>query len=128
MTDREAIREDVLALVRAERSLQVFRYGHNTDLEFGFGGNVSDYPWLSPYTGDPNGLVEEAFRADYDRYERQHGNPTWMHLIREEVAEMFSSTDPNDIADEAIQVAALCVSLIEHIIVGQEGRDSGSND
>lgn len=115
-------------MVRQERSRQVSLYGHNEDFALGFGGSVSDYPWLMPYTGDPSGLVEKMFRDDYEAYEGLHGNPTWMHLIREEVAELFMSTDKDDIIAEAIQVAALCVSLVEHLNVTHDGvRDDRNN-
>lgn len=122
MTHRDTLRERILAMVRQERSRQVFLYGHNEELEMGFGGNVSDYPWLMPYTADPHGLVEEAFRTDYEHYEAQHGSPTWMHLIREEVAELFTATETEDVIAEAVQVAALCASLIEHLMIKKEGE------
>lgn len=124
MTNRKNLRERVLALVRQERSRQVHMYGLNEDVPMGFGGSVSDHPWLTPYTADPSGLVEAAFRADYEAYERRHGNPTWMHLIREEVAELFTTERVDDTVTEAVQVAALCVSLVEHLLIyGEEADD-----
>ena len=121
MGGRENLRGRVLTMVRQERLRQVGLYGLNEDHELGFGGTVSDYPWLSPYTADPSGLVEAAFRTDYEKYEREHGKPTWMHLIREEVAELFLTEDTDDTVTEAVQVAALCVSLVEHLLADEEG-------
>ena len=121
MTHRDTLRERVLAMVRQERSRQVFLYGHNEELEMGFGGNVSDHPWLKPYTADPSGLVEAMFRTEYEKYESEHGKPTWMHLIREEVTELFAATETEDVITEAVQVAALCVSLVEHLLADEEG-------
>ena len=121
MTHRDTLRERILAMVRQERSRQVFLYGHNEELEMGFGGSVSDYPWMMPYTADPSGLVEAMFRTDYEKYEGEHGKPTWMHLIREEVAELFAATETEDVITEAVQVAALCVSLVEHLLADEEG-------
>ena len=61
------------------------------------------------------GEVEAALREEYEQYRITHGNPTWMHLIREEVAELFAAENPQHAITEAIQVAALCVSLVEHL-------------
>lgn len=125
---RKHVRWDVLTMVRNERERQVSLYGLNGDNELGFGGNVSDHPWLMPYTADPSGLVEHRFRADYENYEREHGKPTWMHLIREEVAELFTTERVDDTITEAVQVAALCVSLVEHLLVyGEEADDVQDN-
>ena len=76
---------------------------------------------MMPYTADPSGLVEAMFRTDYEKYESEHGKPTWMHLIREEVAELFAATETEDVITEAVQVAALCVSLVEHLLADEEG-------
>lgn len=125
---RKHIRWDVLMMVRNERERQVGLYGLNGDNELGFGGSVSDHPWLMPYTADPSGLVEHRFRSDYENYEREHGKPTWMHLIREEVAELFTTERVDDTVIEAVQVAALCVSLVEHLLIhGEEVDDVQDN-
>jgi hypothetical protein len=102
----------VLERVFEERCRQVARYGHNEDLEDGFGPEM---PWLRPANSTMSARrVQEAFREDYERHESETGRPTWMHLIREELAEMFES-DPDDPAtvEEALQVAALLVSWAE---------------
>ena len=112
-------REHVLSLIREERSRQIRMYGSNADLSIGFGGSVTAYPWLSPYCDANSGEIENAFRSDYENYEATHGNPTWMHLIREEVAELFDTRNEHDMITEAIQVASLCVSLCEQLLEGQ---------
>ena len=104
-------REAVLHLVREERTRQIQQYGMNDDIVLGFA-----VPWLLPYSDADNGRVEAAFRADYEEYKKAHGNPTWMHLIREEVAELFDAQQPERVVAEAVQVAALCVSLVEHLL------------
>jgi hypothetical protein len=109
-------REEVLHLVREERTRQITHYGTNADLMPGFGSSVSAYPWLLPYSDADSGRIEAAFRADYEQYENSHGKPTWMHMIREEVAELFDAQHHQDVVAEAIQVAALCVSLVEHML------------
>lgn len=109
-------RERVLHLVREERTRQIQRYGTNADLAVGFGSSVTAYPWLLPYSDADSDRIEAAFRADYEQYENSHGKPTWMHLIREEVAELFAAEHSHHAVVEAVQVAALCVSLAEHLL------------
>lgn len=112
-------RERVINLIREERTRQIEKYGSNDDLLLGFGSTLSAYPWLLPYSDADSDKVEAAFRADYEMYENSHGNPTWMHLIREEVAELFAAEDSHRAVAEAVQVAALCVSLVEHLLESQ---------
>jgi hypothetical protein len=114
-------REEALHLIREERTRQIAHYGTNHDFALGFGSSVSAYPWLLPYSDVDNGSIEAAFRADYERYENSHGKPTWMHLIREEVAELFDAQHHQDVIVEAVQVAALCVSLVE-LMLKTEGE------
>lgn len=104
----------VLEMVFQERVRQVARYGHNEDLEDGFGPELS---WTIPL-GYEEPLdapaVQILFREEYEAHEAKHGRPTWMHLIREEFAE-FLEMDPDDpeAITEALQVAALLVSWAE---------------
>lgn len=110
-------REMVLNLVRDERARQEDIHGaENVGLPMGFGGSVPATPWLSPFSDADNGAVEAAFRGDYEGYASLHGRPTWMHLIREEVAELFDTHFSADTIEEAVQVAALCVSLCERLL------------
>lgn len=113
-------REHVLNRIRDERTRQIDKYGSNDDLLLGFGSSVSAYPWLLPFTEESARDVESYFRADYEKYEAEYGKPTWMHLIREEVAELFDTHAYRDAIDEAVQVAALCVSLCEKLIAEYE--------
>lgn len=116
----------VLEKVFAERVSQVAEYGHNEDLEPGFGPHTS---WTEPISDsiiDPQGNLvqvsrghyateaEQVFRRDYEKYEARHGKPTWMHLFREEFAEAMAEEpgSPEAIA-EMVQVAALLCSYIE---------------
>lgn len=117
MSRTTPLRERVLHLIREERTRQISAYGSNRDLALGFGGNVSTYPWLLPFSDFDGQEIESGFREDYEIYKSMHdGKPTWMHLVREEVAELFKSTDRDNAIEEAVQVAALCVSLVEHLI------------
>lgn len=113
-------REQVLHLIREERTRQIQQYGSNAELALGFGGTVSS-PWLSPFSSNRADEVQRMFRRDYERHVEVHGEPTWMHLIREEVAELFETTHRDTLIDEAVQVAALCVSLVE-LMLENEGE------
>jgi hypothetical protein len=119
MTDYDIARfqvtQRVLNDVAAERGRQVRRYGDNDDLEDGTGPNVR---WLGRYClteSDPAKQIELSVRSDYEEHERENGKPTWMHLVREEVAEAFAESDPTRLRAELIQVAALAVSWIEKL-------------
>ena len=100
----------VLEQVFAERIRQVERYGHNHDLDDGTG---PDTRWLLPFTSDGADTIERELRADYEHFEEETGDPTWVHLLREELAEAFAEEDPIRLRDELTQVAALCVSWVE---------------
>lgn len=103
----------VLDLVLAERQAQEARYGHaNEVLEDGTGPGTT---WLLPLTAASAKQVQSAFRMNYEEFEFDTGAPTWMHLVREEVAEAFQEDDPDRLAEELIQVAALCVSWVERL-------------
>jgi hypothetical protein len=105
-----------LHLVREERTRQIQQYGTNDNLMLGFGSSVTAYPWLLPYSDADSSRIEAAFRADYEQYVSTSGRPTWMHLIREEVAELFEAQYYENAVAEAVQVAALCVSLVEQLL------------
>ena len=115
MSHTTPLRERVLHLIREERTRQIRQYGTNETLAMGFGSTVTACPWLLPYSDDDSATIEARIREDYERYRADTGNPTWMHLIREEVAELFAAKGTRHVTAEAIQVAALCVSLVEHL-------------
>ena len=104
--------ERVLADVLAHRGEQFAEYGDNADLEDGTGKDVR---WLATMpsfsTRSTAELIEVRLREEYGT----HGVPTWMHLVREEVAEAFMESDPVRLREELVQVAALCVSWVEQL-------------
>lgn len=102
----------VLQDVIRERVRQTEEYGDNADLE---DGTSPDTCWLLPFTTASATVIESTLRDDYVDFEEDAGKPTWVHLIREEVAEAFQESDPKRLAAELIQVAALCVSWVEKI-------------
>lgn len=107
---------EVLDLVREERIRQVAEYGMN-DAQFdGTGPNAR---WLLPFTSESAAVIEHTLRQDYEEFKADHGAPdglpTWLHLVREEVAEAFCEEDPARLAAELVQVAALCVSWVEQL-------------
>lgn len=106
---------EVLHAVFAERQEQELRYGHVNDKhEDGTGPEVQ---WLDFLDGSPLTAksIQEFLRDDYEEFEADNGGPTWMHLVREEVAEAFQESDPARLEEELIQVAALCCSWVERI-------------
>lgn len=103
---------EVLERVFQERTRQVSTYGHNTDLEDGTGPETR---WALPASSNSARDLEQMFRQDYEDYEEETGKPTWVHLVREEIAEAFQETDPALLAAELTQVAALCVSWVEKL-------------
>ena len=113
MGDRVELREKVLEQIREERKRQLEMYGSNDDLEIGMGPGVK---WLRPFSSGTADIIARGFREEYREYEKLNGNPTWMHLIKEEVSELFEATEREDLITEAVQVAALCVSLCEHLL------------
>ena len=102
----------VLDKVFDERLRQVAKWGHNDDVEDGTGPGVA---WLAPFSEQPATVVQKGFREDYEAHEMVHGLPTWLQLVREELAEAAEADDAERLASELLQVAALCVSWIEKI-------------
>lgn len=98
----------VLNAVRDERARQFAQYGTNEDLKDGTGE-----PWLEPLSFQDAAHIENVLRFDYEVYEKTRGTITWMHLVREEVAEAFAEMDPERLREEVLQIAALCVSWVE---------------
>lgn len=115
----------VLESVFQERIRQVAKYGHNETLEDGTGPMESWIPdSLTVDSSVPAETIEDRFRTDYEAYERVWGAPTWMHLVREEIAEAFKESDPDRLEEELTQVAALCVSWIEKLHRRRDGIDA----
>lgn len=102
----------VLEQVFEERIRQVERYGHNENIEDGTGPETR---WLLPFTTDGAEDIEDKLREDYETFEEETGDPTWVHLLREEMAEVFVEDDPIKLRAELLQVAALCVSWAEKL-------------
>lgn len=110
-TSPERTRE-ILERVFRERQAQEARYGTaNLNTQSGTG---PDTCWLLPYTGSSATQIQERLRLDYEEFEDE-APVTWLHLVREEIAEAFQEADPARLAEELIQVAALCVSWVERL-------------
>lgn len=102
----------VLEKVFEERVRQMKQHGTAMrDMEDGTGPDVN---WMRPINGEHAGDIQKLFRQEYEEYEANHGRPTRMHLVREELAEAFEldGDDPNFVY-ELLQVAALCVQWAE---------------
>lgn len=100
----------VLEEVFEERKRQVARYGHNDDKADGTGPRV---PWLAPLLETEAVGIEAWLREEYEENGGDEG-ADWMRLVREELAEVFASDpDSEEMDEELLQVAALCVSWVE---------------
>lgn len=109
---QRCLTEEVLDAVWGERARQFERYGTNDDTPDGSGPGTR---WLLPFTTESATDVEDLLREDYVDFEQEAGGPTWVHLLREEVAEAFAESDPTRLEEELIQVAALAVSWVESL-------------
>lgn len=108
-------RHEVLEDVLEERRRQDERYD-NTKVPFGIGPETC---WLLPYVTFNAVEIEKDLRRDYDNFESGTGHVTFVHLLREELAELFTENDIQRAYVEAIQVAALAVSFCEEIKKGR---------
>jgi hypothetical protein len=106
----------VLLDVRAERAKQFALHGAHERTQDGTGPYAEWFPVLGP-DGCPleAEAIERLCRDDYEEHRRRHGAPTWMHLVREEVAEAFQENDPARLREELVQVAALAVAWVEQL-------------
>jgi hypothetical protein len=110
---------EIIGRVWSERHRQVSMYGFNETLKWGTGPDVE---WMNPITNFRAETLESVLRIDYEKFSKDEGLPTWMHLVREEMAEAFMEEDPERLAEELIQVAALCVSWVERITADGDQR------
>lgn len=108
MSRREILLDINAACDRAER-----QYGKANDtLDDGTG---PDHVWLMPYTLDGATDIEKTLRRDYEKYEDDNGLPTWLHVLREEVAEAALEDDLPALRAEVLDVAQVAVSWLERI-------------
>jgi len=107
----------VLDEVFAHRVEQERRYGGVNDrLENGTGPEVCWIPIGDDACNATATEIQKEFRVQYEAlFDEKTRLPSWMHLVREEIAEAFQESDPTRLEEELIQVAALCVSWIERL-------------
>lgn len=116
----------ILDLVFDERQAQEARYGEaNKTIADGTGPETR---WLLPFTTASADLIQDHLRCDYEEFEEETGAVTWAHLVREEIAEAFQEDDPARLAEELIQVAALCVSWVERLELVRPCDECGNDD
>ena len=96
----------VLMEVRAERERQFTLHGNNAETLDGTGPDVM---WLYPFTSFSAEWIEKTLRVSYEATSMT-GPVSWMQIAREEIAEAFQETDPERLAEELIQCAAVFVS------------------
>jgi hypothetical protein len=109
--------DSVSQAVDEECARQREQYGEvNALLPDGTGPNVA---WLYPMVAYPAEAIEALLRVGYERADAT-GRLTWMHLVREEVAEAFQESDETRLREELLQVAALCQSWARAIDARQQ--------
>lgn len=101
---------DVVNEVLAEVLRQQERYG--ADNAVALDGTGPDVVWATAM-GNAT-YVEAMFRKDYED-EDNTGNITWMHLVREEIAEAFKEEKPRPLTTELTQAAGLIINWIYHV-------------
>lgn len=99
MTDY--IETSIYAEISAERARQVDQWGEQNHPD---GTGVK--PGRPPLA--PVARISTQLAA-------RNGELTWLHILREEVAEAFDEHDPTGLRAELIQAAAVCVAWIEAI-------------
>jgi hypothetical protein len=110
---------NVLEDVAHERERQFRQYGDNASHEDGTGPETR---WCLPVSSNSAEKLEIMFRENYEDYQEETGDVTWVHLVLEEVAEAFKETDSVRLEEELIQLAALAVCWVEKI---RERREWG---
>jgi hypothetical protein len=113
MLPKEKWQVDTIAVLEEvfdERCRQMRQHGTAmTGLPDGTGPDVLWLPTSSQHTATE---IQKIFRLDYD-IATERGQLSKMHLVREEVAEVFQESDPSRLRAELLQVAALCVQWVE---------------
>lgn len=106
--------ETVLDDVAAERHRQFAKYGNNEDNRLGINGES----WLAMYTHDSAHEIEQAARREYEDWEARGLTVTRAMLAREEFCEFMAAPTKENMREEAIQVAAIMVALVESLDSG----------
>lgn len=87
-------------LVQQERERQLVKWG---DQSHPMGGSAAEYA-----------LMATAYRTLCDDA-AEHGEETWVHILLEEVYEAAAEDDLDAFEGEIVQVAAVCLSILEDI-------------
>lgn len=85
---------------------EILNERHRQDAKFG----VQDHPlWKVRFMDKMNAeqAKQVCAKAAAD------GTITWKNILLEEVLEAFAENDPTKVKEELIQVAAVCVSIVE---------------
>lgn len=101
---------ETLTAIRDERKRQDLKWGEQNHPD----GTTEDYR-----------LAAESLKM-YNDLAAKAGNITWRDILMEEVFEAFTETDPEKLAEELVQVAAVAVAWLEHIKRRQEAKDAGA--
>ncbi len=101
---------DVLAAIAVERTSQGIKWGEQKLPDRSAYKNETQAYWLDKQKrikSDNEGAVADRLLS-------------WQSVLFEEVAEVFAEDDPQRIAEELVQVAAVCISWIEALAAREE--------
>lgn len=105
---------EVLEDVDRERRRQYSMYGNNESNALGIDGKS----WLPMFTGASAHEIEAGARRHYENWEDHGLTVTRAMLAREEFCEFMAATSKENLREEAIQVAAIMVALVESVDAG----------
>ena len=102
--DEHISTEDVLDDVMSERLRQIQLWGHQS---------LQD--WTGPDRSYINLGVNSGIVKRLQHFNDTYGQPSWAHVLLEEVFEALSEEDQKKLRAELVQVAAVAVSWVEDI-------------
>ncbi len=121
-TFSQTLTERVLDRVHAERVRQIEKWGHQHHPDFA--GNLKNNPLQR--VNLHNLKYPDHYKAACDlAFENDKG--TWAHIFMEEVGEVFGTRTKEELSEELIQVAAVCVSWVEDLDTREETNDEEEN-
>jgi hypothetical protein len=119
LTDLPAVDSEVLDNVEFELLRQIHKWGvQNHPDHTGAGWNLAGYN-ARPDTNDAEAMAE-LFKQINDKHVTR-GTLSWSVILQEEMYEALAESDPDALATELVQVAAVAVAWVRDIRMRQRG-------
>lgn len=108
--------EEVLHEVLGERRRQYEKFGDQSRLPLGFGGRgafsgLAGVDWVDVMSTQPSAFADDM----RERVQDAGDDLTYEKILTEEYAELLAESEPERIRQELLQLAAVCVQVIEAI-------------